>query len=260
MKFQVLLSCMHQNDFSIIHKSNLDKVACLMINQCNTENDYWDDKGPHRMYHTATRGLSVSRNLAVQYAEAKYCLISDDDEVFCDNLEETIVGAYERYPQADIIVFIMNNYPTKLGTKPRKLRKYDLLRVSSWQISFRLSAIQNKVFFDPKLGAGTGNGASEENKLLLDCYKKGMQIYYVPVEIASVAQEQSTWRSARDAKFFFNRGKTTRYILGLPVALLYAVYYIVVKRKLYRNDISIWGAARYILKGICAKSIDTEFR
>ena len=51
-----------------------------------------------------------------------------------------------------------------------------MLRVCSCQITFkRASIIDNKLIFDVKLGAGTGNGAGEENKFLLDCYDKGLK-------------------------------------------------------------------------------------
>ena len=258
MRFQVLLSCMNVDDFSIIERSNLIQVPCLVINQCETEKEYFTETELHTMCNTPTRGLSISRNLAIQYSNAEYCLFSDDDEIFCDGLEEKIIGAYEALPDADIIIFRMSNYPTKLGDKIRRLRKYELLRVSSWQISFKLSSIKNKYFLDPKLGAGTGNGASEENKFLLDCYKNGLKIYYVPIEIASVAQEQSSWRAARDEKYFFNRGKTTRYILGRSMATIYAFYFLIVKHKLYKKDISFLRAMKYLFKGIATKDIDEK--
>ena len=258
MRFQVLLSCMNANDFSIIGKSNLMQVPCLVINQCATEKEYFTETELHTMCNSPSRGLSISRNLAIQYSNAEYCLFSDDDEQFCDGLEEKIISAYESLSDADIIIFKMSNYPTKLGNKIKKLKKYELLRVSSWQISFKMTSVKNKYLFDPKLGAGTGNGASEENKFLFDCYKDGLKIYYVPIEIASVAQEQSTWRSARDEKYFFNRGKTTRYILGQSMATIYALYFLITKHKLYKKDISFLRAMKYLFKGIATKSIDEK--
>ena len=259
MKFEVLLSCMNENDFSIIHKSNLDEINTLVINQCKTEKEYFEKKNKQRIYNTATRGLSVSRNLAIKFCDGDVCLLSDDDETFCSSLETIVLSAYYEHPEADIIIFKMSNYPCKLGSRPRKLHKYDLLRVSSWQISFKSASIRDKFAFDTKLGAGTPNGAGEENKFLLDCYEAGLTIYYVPEEIATVAQEHSTWFKGFDQKFFFNRGKTTRYILGFPVSVLYGFYYLLLKRKLYKRDISIWKASMYLFKGILAEGIDAKY-
>ena len=255
MKVEVLLSCMHAEDFSIIKKSNLCNVNTLIVNQCVTEKEECVIEGIHRMIKTPTRGLSVSRNLAVDNSKADVCLISDDDEVFTTQLEEKIRQAYLELPDADVIIFKMSNRATKLGNATRRLGKYDLLRVSSWQISFKLSSIRGKVFFDTNLGAGTGNGAGEENKFLLDCYKNKLKIYYVPVEIATVAQTDSTWFFGYTEEFFFNRGKTTRYILGIFTASLYGVYFLIRKYHMYKNELSIWKAGKCMLRGLLAKHI-----
>lgn len=176
--------------------------------------------------------------------------MSDDDEFFVEDLESIVLKAYDYFQDADIIIFNMNNRPRTLGDIPRRLRKYELLKVSSWQISFRLKSVKNKIKFDSRLGAGTGNGASEENKFLLDCYKSNLKIYYYPAEIASVAQNQSTWFHGYDHKYFYNRGKTTRYILGYPMAVLYAFYFVIKKRTLYKKDTTLFKALKAILKGI----------
>lgn len=119
MKFQVLLSSMNETDWSLIHTSNLDKIDCLVINQCETEHDFFTENENHRMYHTPTRGLSVSRNLAIRHSEADICLFSDNDEVFCSDLEQVILSTYAAYPNADLIIFRITNYPTKLGRKAK---------------------------------------------------------------------------------------------------------------------------------------------
>ena len=74
MNLQVLLSCMHKKEFSIIEKSNLTMVNTLIINQCD-ENRIIDLDNKHRVINTSTRGLSVSRNLAIQNASEDLCLM-----------------------------------------------------------------------------------------------------------------------------------------------------------------------------------------
>ena len=113
---------------------------------------------------------------------------------------------------------------------------------------------------DELLGAGTGNGAEEELKFLTDCERAGLKIYYAPVEIASVAQAQSTWFGGFTETFFENRGATTRYILGFPLAVLYAVYYVLTKRMLYKKDISPAGALKATFRGIMKNKITKQKR
>lgn len=235
MKLEVLLSCMHQQDFSLVESSGLTGDV-LIINQCDRDgfSQIPTKKGLARMYSTRERGLTRSRNMAIEKSTADVCLLCDDDEVFQPDYEEIITGAYEKLPKADVIVFNMTNRPASLGNRVRRLHFPYTCRVSSWQISFRRrSLLDAGVRFDTLLGAGTGNGGEEELKFLTDCRRAGLSIYYVPEAIASVAQESSTWFHGYTEDYFENRGATTRYILGLPLACLYAVYYAVSKRSLY---------------------------
>lgn len=260
MKVEVLLSCMNEKDFSIIERSNLGTVSTVLVNQCDTEREEIVSEGIHKMVKTPTKGLSVSRNLAIAHSAADVCLLADDDECFVDALEEILKKAYADCPDADIVVFKISNKVKKLGCKVRRLRRLDLLRVCSVQISFRLSSVKGIVSFDPKLGAGTGNGTSEENKFLLDCYKKKFKIYYVPVEIATLSESESSWYRGHDEEFFFNRGKTTRYIMGLFPAVLYALYYLPVKYHEYKGQISVGKAAKCMIKGLFTKDIDARYK
>ena len=125
------------------------------------------------------------------------------------------------------------------------------MHVASWQISFkRESIVNNNVYFDERMGAGSGNGAEEEFRFLTDCRKNGLAIYYVPFVIADVAQTKSTWFKGYNEEFFINRGNTTRYIMGYVPAVLYAAYYSIRKRHQFDSDISWFKAFRLIMKGI----------
>lgn len=238
MKFEVLLSCMHQKDDSIISKSNLEDVNTLIINQNDNENSegYFSDK--HRVINTVSRGLSLSRNLAIENSEAEICLISDDDEVFVDKLTEIIISSYEKYPDVDVIIFSMLHNPYQFGIKPKILKKTDLLKICSWQISFRRKSILNKVKFDIKLGAGTDNGGGEEHKFLLDCRKVGLKILYVPIAIAELTPNESTWFHGYTEEYFVNLGASSRYILGEFWGLLYIIQHSIRKNKNLRDKMT----------------------
>lgn len=259
MTFEVLLSCMHKNDFNIITDSNLNEVKTLIINQCDVKEDYLEELDEkHRVIWTKTRGLSVSRNLAVKNASSDICLISDDDEVFCDELEKKVISAYESIPDADVIIFKMIDMPEKFKGCKKRLKKLDLLKVASWQISFRLDSIKDKLSFDTLLGAGTGNGGGEENKFLLDCYKNGLKIYYYPTEIATVAQDCSTWFFGYDDEYFYKRGCSTRYTYGFWFSLIYAFYFAIVKYEIYKKECSFFRALVCMLKGIKENDISKQ--
>lgn len=252
MTLDVLLSCMHMQDMDIIKKSKITGNA-VVINQCDNEDfcEMETENGRAVMYSTTDRGLTKSRNMAILKSDADICLLCDDDEVFEKNYDRKIINAYEKIKGADVVIFKMTNRTPSFENKVKRLGFVDVFKVSSWQISFKRESILKKgIFFDELLGAGTDNGAEEELKFLTDCLKAGLKIYYVPCEIASVAQDCSTWFKGYDKRFFVNRGNTTRYILGLPLASAYGVYYAVKKKNLYKKDATMWQALKWTFKGI----------
>lgn len=252
MKLEILLSCMNQQDGRLIQKSQITGDA-VMVNQCGREGyaEYPTERGLARIYDSGDRGLTKSRNLAIEQSRADICMLSDDDEVFLPDYEKWILQAYRELPQADVIVFQIENWPTSLGEKARRLKFPKTMKVSSVQISFRREGLMRTgVRFDPLLGSGSGNGAEEELKFLLDCQKKGLKIYYVPVAVARLEQSESAWFAGFDEEFFYRRGGTTRYILGLPLASLYAVYYAIRKRGLYGASLTPVRALKAIFRGI----------
>lgn len=252
MKLEVLLSCMNQQDMSIVEKSNITGNV-LIINQTShaASEELYADAQHIRMLSTTERGLSNSRNMAIQNANGDICLLSDDDETFETNYETIILDTFQKLPDADVIAFNVSNKETRLKPVIQRLRYLDTLKIASYQIAFRRDSImQNQIMFDPLMGAGSGNGCGEENKFLIDCLQKGLKIYYSPTVIASVHPQSSTWFFGYDKNFFYQRGAATRYYMGLPLSIIYAFYYVVFKRNLYRNELKAGHALYYILKGI----------
>lgn len=248
----ILVSCMYQKNMDIISKSNI-KSDAIIINQCDCES--YSKKiipyGTIQMFSTKQRGLTKSRNMAIKKSKADICLLCDDDEVFQDDYLEKVLNAYNELPQADIIVFKMANRVPSFKDKVMKIKFPMTMKVCSWQISFRRQSIINaNIKFDELLGAGTDNGAEEELKFLTDCEKSGLKIYYVPSVIASVQQNKSTWFHGFNEKFFRDRGNTTRYILGLPLSIIYAIYYAIKKYDMYKKDISFKNALKSTFQGI----------
>lgn len=268
MNLEVLISCMHQQDMKIAEQTGIQTDA-LMINQCPPSEPSEDDRsdwitpdvlnGGHgnvRMLRTRTRGLSKSRNLAIQHAVGDVCLLCDDDEQLDASYEETILNAYELLPEADIICFRIANQPSRLKQETQRLTKWTAMRIASWQITFRRESVINSgIRFDEDMGAGTGNGGGEEVKFLRDCIKAGLKAYYVPKSIGTVAQTESTWFKGFNRDFFYKRGITNRYMLGLPLSILYAAYYTFVKKDLYKDDVTPWQSFKYTLDGIIANDI-----
>ena len=268
MNLEVLISCMNQQDMKIAEMTWI-QTDTLIINQCPQAeilNEIKSDQKTAgaqnqthvniRMLNTNTRGLSKSRNLAIRHAVGDVCLLCDDDEQLDSSYEDNILKAYEALPGADIICFRISNQPSRLKQKTQRLTKWTAMRIASWQITFRRESIlKSGIRFDEDMGAGTGNGGGEEVKFLRDCIKAGLKAYYVPKSIGTVAQTESTWFKGFDRDFFYKRGITNRYMLGIPVSILYAAYYTLVKRDLYKEYVTPWQSFKYTLDGIIANDI-----
>lgn len=261
MTFQILLSCMHQNDMSIFKKSNIQCDA-LVVNQCDKDAVCDLDGKKQRMICTTQRGLSRSRNMALDHAWSDICLVADDDEIFEPDVAERVLEAYNTYKDADVIAFQVAN-ASGFGENIRGDKKiypdkafecgfFKTLHISSWQISFKRESIKGKsIRFDEMMGSGTGNGAQEESKFLADCYRARLKIWYVPVRVATMRDDHSSqWFKGFDYTFFYNRGWATRRFLGWTLATLYAVYFAVKKHKIYSGDITFVKAVTAMIKGI----------
>lgn len=251
-KTEILLSCMFLSDSEEMIKRSHITSDTVIINQCDEEN-YKEENICNallRTFSVTDRGLTKSRNLAISKSQADICIICDDDEIFNEGYEKAVSSAYDALPDADIIIFDMVDRPLKWGNSIKRLGYIDLMSVSSWQITFRREKLlASGVLFDENMGAGSGNGAEEEFRFLTQCRKAKLRIYHYPFRLASVAQTQSTWFKGFDEEFFVNRGNTTRYIMGLPLSVLYAAYYAFAKRK-QLSGMSMLRAFSYTVKGI----------
>lgn len=264
MKVEVLLSCMHQRDVSIVERTHI-QTDVVVVNQCNIdrveESTFINNKGEEcrlKFICTTERGLSRSRNMAIKNAQSdRICLICDDDEVLSDNYAELILQGYRDHPQADIMAFALNwtGFGKKYAKQSHKLSFKDTLGVCSVQISFKVDSIRNKLIkFDEHLGSGTGNGAGEENRFMLDCRRNRLKMFYHPNIIATVNNGESQWFKGFDSTYFENFGWSTRRIYSNDLlSFLVIIYYSMAKFPLYKDSISYGRALRSMFVGYFKK-------
>ncbi|WP_455634501.1 glycosyltransferase [Parabacteroides sp.] len=255
MKLEVLISCMHQNDASIVERSNIQSDA-LIINQCDIDRvdfyEFFNKKGEKckiRMISTTERGLSRSRNMAMKNAQGDACLICDDDEVMEDDYVEKIVSAFEEYPKEDILAFSLKHPTRKYSSKSYPIGYFRSLRIGSYQIASPKSDLVTSVSFCEKMGSGTGNGGGEENKFLIDCLRHGCKIRYVPKLIASVAQTDSQWFHGYTPKYMCDKGWAARRIMGLFWGYSYILYFVIGKYYIYKKDNGFFDSLIELHKG-----------
>lgn len=253
-RVSVLISCMHQVGYEIISKSNI-QTDVVVINQCNTDNietfKFLNKKGEEcsaLIYSTTERGLSKSRNRALQLSgDAEICIICDDDELFPDDYEDIVIKQYELDNALELITFAVDLNGKSYPKKKTILNFFRILQTSSPQITFkRDSILKYNISFDEMMGSGTGNGGGEENKFLLDCLRSNLKMMYCPKVLAKINKCESIWFHGYTERFFQNQGWSVRRLLGDFLGYIYIWYYVLRHYSLYKNDISIFTALKNI--------------
>lgn len=255
MEFQVLLSAMHLADETYLDTLNVNSNA-VIVNQC----DRTSRKEVTRtvsgkitqvtFIESTQRGLSRSRNMALRNAKADICILCDNDVEYVDGYEEMILNEFREHPEADVIVFYIKrkekpqpNYPTK-----RYMGYLSVMKIFSPEIAFRRKSVQD-ISFNEDFGAGSGKYLmGEENIFLYNCLQRHKKILYVPLKIAELREEESTWFEGYNDRFFISRGagytamsKTWSHFLIWQFALR--------KRSLYLKDMKVFQALKYMYRG-----------
>lgn len=256
MTFQVLVSAMHLADYSLIDELNITSDVVL-INQCDRQERVCvakeDDRtGRSVLFLSNTeRGLSKSRNLAIREASSDLCIFCDNDVVYEEGYERTIVSAFEDNPDADIIVFFIER-PERgqpIFDRVRPLGYKGAMKIFSPEIAFRRDSLYKySLKMNESFGAGAEYGMGEENIFLFEALEKGMKVIYVPVKIAHLMETQSTWFKGYTDKFFVDRG-AGYYAMSKRWYLLLILQFAIRKRKLYRADNSFFNCISCMLKG-----------
>lgn len=260
MTFNLLISCMYQKDTSIVQRTNVQSDV-IIVNQCDKDSieefDFINKKGLSchgKFICTTERGLSKSRNMAIRNSWGDVCLICDDDEYLEDDCEEIIVKAYNETPNADIISFAFDREDKCFSSIPAKHNFRSLLKTSSVEISFRREAIlEKRIWFDEKMGSGSGNGAGEENMFLMVCRRGGLKMFYNPAIIGKLLSAESQWFRGYIPKYFEDFSWSNRRILGPILSVLYLGYWLVSHRDLFVKDVSFIMAIKSCIKGWTSK-------
>lgn len=252
MSIEVLVSTMN-SDENIIDKMNISS-ACTVINQCNEEQYTvkMHNEKKIKFISNMDRGLSKSRNLAINNSEEEILVIADDDLIYVDNYEEIIEEQYKRNPKYDIIVFQVEGINKKFKNYykyERELGYLTSMKVSSVEITLkRESIIKSGINFNELLGSGAKYSMGEENTFLFECLKKGLKIKYVPVKIADLNIGQSTWFKGFNEKYFFDRGAVfTAMTKKLYLILIFQ--FAIRHWRLCKEQIGIIKSIKFMIQG-----------
>ncbi|MBR1464727.1 MAG: glycosyltransferase [Bacteroidaceae bacterium] len=161
-----------------------------------------------RVVTLAGRGLTLNRNHALDASTADIVLIADDDERLLPDAFDKIREAYENQPEADIALFQLNNIedrPFKTYPETDEPLSYadaceEGYYPSSLEITIRGKAVGQGLRFNEHFGIGSLFPCGEEDILLCDASRKGLQTMFFPEVIAQ------TIAGSTGTKFLTNVG------------------------------------------------------
>ena len=251
MPVQVLLSVMDENDASHYADDLNITAPALIINQCSRNGVRKAEKNGRKIeiIETTDRGLSRSRNMALENAEQDEVIFCDNDVRYADDAFVQINSAFERNPDAGIIVFFIER-PERhepVYAEESVMDRLHMMKIFSPEMAVRKSMLGN-LRFNEDFGAGAKYSMGEENIFLFEAYRRGIKAVYVPVKIESLIPNESSWFRGYSGKFFTDRG-AGYYAMEPSHWTVLSLQFLIRKHKLYSRDISFLQAWKCMKRG-----------
>ena len=209
MELEVLVATMEQRDCSLAGRMNIQSAA-VIANQCGRW--AYEESGDVRMLSTATRGVGINRNLALQLARADILLFADDDVTYYDGAQQAVLDAFRQFPDADVIFFGIDmtrggEVFDKRRNKPGRLRLWNSLRYGAARMAVRREALlRHRLAFSTLFGGGSLYSSGEDTIFIRDCFRAGLRVYAHDYVLGRCAKDSSTWFSGFHEKYFYDRG------------------------------------------------------
>lgn len=251
---QVLISTMHQTDYSLLDKMNIQSDA-IIVNQCDkNEINEFEYKGHQiKWISLAERGVGLSRNTALMRATADILLFADDDVVYEDGYADMVRSEFLSNGNIDLITFNLRSLNEKrsefLDVRNHRLHWYNSLKYGASRISIkRESALKHNLFYSLLFGGGAPHQAGEDNLFITEALHKGLKVMASKTMIGTVAQEESTWFKGYDEKYYFDRGFLFANMYGKLANFL--LFILELKEKHCKSKMTIFQRLRIEKKGI----------
>jgi len=233
---EILISTMNQDSldflvpmFPFLHFSNF---RILIINQTQIETILESEYANIRVINSFEKGLSKSRNLALETAQGKILLIADDDVIYHEGFVAKIINAYNQFPDAAAINFcavksdgsLMKNYPKHSKTN---MNAFDVFNTSSIEMTLNKAILdKTKIRFDENFGLGGMFEMGEEAIFLFDLKNKKQQLVFESKVIVKHPKLTSSTKKSIEQKYYIQSALYTRifksnYIYWIFVKLFF---------------------------------------
>lgn len=213
-KIEVLLVTMNQSNIDFLQNINISDNADVVV--CNQSNcfDYQliqNGKQQIKFITHNTRGVGINRNMGLLNSSADILLFADDDIVYTDDIFDKIIEVFNDYPDVDGFIFNVDTIGMDMGRRiNKKMNKvciHNFLNYGAVRLAVRKRAIKKyNIYFSEMFGGGALYGSGEDTLFIRNCLKNGLKLYTYPLKIADVYQNESTWFTGYNEKYFYDKG------------------------------------------------------
>lgn len=230
---EILIATMHQDSldfllpmFPFLHFSNF---KILIVNQTQKGIILKSEYSNIRVINSFEKGLSKSRNLALENAVGKILLIADDDIVYQEEFITKIIKAYNKFPNAAAIKFCAVKSNGDLikkcpETSKKNLDVFDILNTSSIEMTLNRTILDKTgIRFDENFGLGGIFEMGEEAIFLFDLKNKNHPLAFEPKVIVKHQERTSSDKKSIREKYFIQGALFTKIFKN------HYIYWIFVK-------------------------------
>jgi glycosyltransferase involved in cell wall biosynthesis len=250
---EILISTMNRDSldflipmFPFLHFSNFQ---ILIINQTQSEKKLASIYSNIRVINSSEKGLSKSRNLALENALGKILVIADDDVVYQQGFIAKIIKAYNQFPDTAVINFcavksdgsLMKKYPYH---SKMNLNAFDIFNTSSIEMTLNRSLLdKTKIRFDENFGLGGMFEMGEEAIFLFDLKNKKQQLVFEPEIIVKHREPTSSDKKNITEKYYIQGALCTRIFKSDYIYWIFVKFFFDLKQHKLR-----FGELKSVLK------------
>ena len=257
MVTELLISTTNRSDVGFLKRmlSNVGfgAIEATIVNQCYAiKPPTIVDSANEKIISVADKGLSKSRNMAIDYATGDICVIADDDLVYLPDAVQKITNEYRDDEKLDVAIFQVitpeGELYKKYNPKPFRIKKaWDQYQISSVEITFRRERVLEKgIRFNENLGLGAPYTSGEEALFIHDCVTKGLKVQYFPIPFVEHPKESS-------GKIYSKPNALSKGIVFFKLfplrCLLFDLYFSIKWYKSYKKDFGFFQYLGWMLKG-----------
>ena len=193
-QLEILISTMNRNSLEFLDAmfahNDRSEFKILIINQTQDGCILESDKSNIRVINSFEKGLSRSRNLALENAISEIVLISDDDVVYENGFHKIIINAFNEKPEACFINFKAKNFEGQpyrfYSSSTIKHNLKTIKGVISWEIALNLKNLKKlNINFDERFGLGSDFETAEEYLFAREVVLNNCASYFYNVFIVS---------------------------------------------------------------------------